>query len=257
MSLEKAEIQQQLVQALKALAETQGEALARQIKPILFANLDRGRLEAGQGQAGEISAYVRRVAENFIALNPYLHRLQVEQSPELWEPLYKQMQIWAYNYFLRKGFGAGEPTRDIAIESATDAATFLLSAYFPYDTEFKPWAYITVQHACQKYIQKGLRKSVVPEEMKVELEEEITDGNTPLLEPGALQGEFGEELEEALSQLSEARRAVIRFIFFDELKPDEVAQRMGKSVSAIYTLQFHGLRDLRKILTAIRDNLNE
>jgi RNA polymerase sigma factor (sigma-70 family) len=257
MSLEKAEIQRQLVAALNALAETQGEALARQIRPILLANLDRGRLEAGQRQPGGIPAYVRRVAENFITLNPYLRRLQVEQSPEVWEPLYEQMQTWAYNYFLRKGFDAGESTRDIAIEAATDAATFLLTAYFPYDTEFKPWAYITVQHACQKYIQRALRKSVVPEEMKVELEDELTDGNGPLLEPGDLQSEFGDELEDALSQLSEARRAVIRLIFFDELKPDEVAQRLGKSVSAIYTLQFHGLRDLRKILTAIRDNLNE
>ena len=257
MSLDPTRMQQMLEDSLKALAETQGAGLARQIRPILLTNLDRGRIQAGQGAAGNIRAYVERVAENFITLNPYLRQLQVEQSHEVWEPLYKQMQTWAYNYFVRKGFSAGANTREVAIECATDAAVNLLRAYFPYDAEFDAWAYMIVQNACLKYIRKNLRQSLVPEAMKVQLNDELPDPDVSLLELGALQSEFGAELEEALSQLSEARRDVIKFAFFDELKPDEIAQRMGKTVGAIYTLQFHGLHDLRKILTVIRDNLNE
>lgn len=257
MSQETPDVQQMLEDALKALAEAPGTALARQISPILLANLDRGRIQAGNGEAGSIRAYVKRVAENFVVLNPYLRQLQVEQSHEVWEPLYKRLQTWAYNFFLRKGFRPGENTREIALECASDAAVNLLNAYFPYDAEFDAWAYMIVQNACLKYIRKNLRKSTVPEGMKVDLDEELPDPDVPLLEIGALQNEFGAEMEGALSQLSEARRAVIKFVFFDELEPEEIAQRMGRSVGAIYSLQFRGLQELRKILSAIRDNLNE
>ena len=246
-----------LEEPLQALAESNGGSLAHQIKPILLANLDRGRIQGSMdGDPGRIQEYVRRVAETFTALNPYLRQLQIDQSQEAWEPLYERMQTWAYNFFLRKGFTADENTREIAIECASDAALNLLSAHFPYDTEFDPWAHVLVQNACRKYIHKNLKKSMVPDDKKVELDDELPDPSAPLLEFSALQKEFGEEMAHALDQLTEARRAVIHAIYFEELKPEEVAVRLGKSVGAIYGLQFHALEDLRKILSPIRDNLN-
>jgi RNA polymerase sigma factor (sigma-70 family) len=247
--------QQMLEDALTALAETQGTELAGHIRPVLLANLARDRIPFGE--VGSLQAYVQRVAENYKALHLYLHDLQAERSHAVWAPLYQKMQVWAFNYFFRIGFRADQNTREIAIECASDAAANLLTAYYPYDTEFDAWAHAFVLNFCRKFIQKNLRKSMVPEDKNVELDEELADPNAPLLGLDALQSEFGEDLEEALSRLSESRRAVIRFVFFDGLEPEEIAQRMGKSVSAIYTLQFHGLRDLRKILTAIRDNLHE
>lgn len=258
MSLEPDEIRHMLEDALKALAGSNGGSLARQIKPVLLANLDRGRIQGStDGDPNRLQVYVWRVAEIFTALNPYLHQLQTEQSYEAWEPLYERMQTWAYNFFLRKGFLADENTREIAIECASDAAANLLSAHFPYDTEFDAWAHIIVQNAGRKYIRKNLKKSMVPEDKKVELDDDLPDPYTPLLELSALQKEFGQELAKALEQLTEARRTVIQAIYLDELEPEEVARRMGKSVGAIYGLQFHGLEDLRKILSPIRDNLNE
>lgn len=256
MNQETQTVQQMLEDILKALAESKGRSLARQIKPILLANLDRGRIQgATAGDPDRLHAYVLFVAETFTALSPYLHQLQIEQNREAWEPLFERMQTWAYNFFLRKGFLADENTREIAIECASDAASNLLRAHFPYDTQFDPWAHIIVQNACRKYIQKNLRKSMVPEDKKVELDDDLPDPS--LLELSVLQKEFGEQLTKALDQLTEARRAVIRAIYFEELEPLEIARRMGKSVSAIYGLQFHALEDLRKILSPIRDNLNE
>ena len=253
MSLEMEKIQHALEGALSALAESQGDEISRQIKPILLANLDRGRIQTfTDGNPDLVHTYVWLVAENFTRLNPHLHQLQTERNTEVWEPLYEQMQTWAYNFFRRKSFAADDHTREIAIECATNAAVNLLNAHFPYDTDFDPWIHTIVQHACRKYIQKALRKSVVPEEKMVDLEDNLVGTEDFLLEM-----ESGDETATALAQLSEARRTVIQLIYFDELSPEETAQKMGKSVGAVYSLQFHALNDLRKILGTIRDNLNE
>jgi len=258
MSLATEQLQRGLEQALKALAESMGESLARQVKLILLANLDRGRLQTFvEEDPARIQAYVWHVAQTFSRLNPYLRQLQTEQDTEAWAPLYERMQTWAYHFFLKKGFRADDHTREIAVECATEATTTVLTGTFPYDTEFDPWAHIIVQNACRKYIHRAFKKSVVPEDKKVELDEELTDPHELLLEAGALQKEAGRALLEALNQLSEPRRTVIQSIYFEELSPQETAQKMGKSVGAIYSLQFHALNDLRKILGTIGDNTDE
>jgi RNA polymerase sigma factor (sigma-70 family) len=258
MSLDSENIQRQLEEALKALDDSKGEGLARQLRPILFSNLDRGRIQGSWDENPDrIRDYVWRVAETFATLNPYLHQLQTERRTEVWEPLFERMQTWAYNFFLRKNFAADQQTREIAIECATEAAIALLNAHFPYDTEFDAWAHTIVQNACRKFIHKAFKKSAVPEDKKVELDDDLVVPNELLLDVQALHNEAGGELTEALEQLSEARRTVVQLIYFDEMEPLEVAQKMGKSVGAIYGLQFHALNDLRKILSTIRDNLNE
>jgi RNA polymerase sigma factor (sigma-70 family) len=260
MSLESEKIQGRLKEALNTLAETEGDGLARQLQPILLANLDRGRVHSFlEGNPGRIPDYVRRVAEAYTSLNPYLHKLQTERSAEAWGPLFERMQTWAYNFFLRKNFARDNRTREIAVECATEAAVSLLNAHFPYDTEFEPWAHILVQNTCRKYIQHAFRKSEVPQDKKVDLDDSdnLASPNEELLEMDALQREAGHEIMEAMKQLSEARRQVIQAIYFDEMEPEETARRMGRSVGAIYSLQFQALKDLRKILSTIRDRLND
>jgi len=258
MSLEPEKIQREIDESLEALAQSRGDRLAGRIRSILMTNLDRGRVQVFiGGRAGLISAYVARVADRFTELNGLLHRLQVERSPEAWEPLFERMQTWAYNFFLRKGFSAGRGTQEIAVECAAEAALNLLPAHFPYDTDFDPWAHIIVQNACRKYIDRAFRKSAIPDNRIVELEDKLVGPDELLLEGQALQNELGSEVQAALAQLSEARRTVLQSLYFDELAPQEVARKMGKSLGAIYSLQFHALRDLRKILSTIRDSLNE
>jgi len=253
-----ARAQHQLEEALQVLSAVVGDKLTRQIKPILLANMDRGRLQYYvDGGNRSVDSYVEMVADTFSRLNSYLHQLQIERNLDVLNPLFERMRTWAYNFFLRKSFSADETTQDIASECASNAALTLLNAYFPYDTEFDAWAHIIVQNACRKYIANAFRKSVVPDKQRVELSEELVAPNDVLLEMHALRKEDRAELEQALHQLSEARRIVIRCIYFDEMTPDEIAQKMGKSMGAIYSLQFNALQDLRKILSRIRDNLNE
>jgi RNA polymerase sigma factor (sigma-70 family) len=258
LSLTPQEMQAELEGALKALAESSGEELAGQIRPVLFTNLDRGRLQNfTDGDVTLVAEYVRLVADRFTEMNGFVRRLQSQRDVEAWGPLFERMQTWAYNFFLRKNFAADRNTQEIAAECATDAAVTLLNAHFPYDTGFDPWAHILVQNACRKYIHKAFKKSAIPAEKKVELQDNLVDPDELLLEGLALQKEAGSEIASLLAGLSEARRAVIEYIYFQEMEPEEVAKKMDKSVGAIYSLQFHALRDLRKILNPIRDNINE
>jgi RNA polymerase sigma factor (sigma-70 family) len=257
-SLESDNFRQALEQALHSLAEIHEAGFIRQLKLILLKNLDRGRLQSfTEGRLDHVSAYVGRVANSFSTLQPYLTKLQSERDPETWAPLFERMQTWAYNFLLRKGFAAEERTRELAAERATEAAVTILNAHFPYDTDFDPWAHILVQNTCRKFIHRELKKSEVPAEQMVELHENLVNPTDFLLELQTLQKEAGSEIVKALGQLSEARRSVIQSIYFEEMAPEEVAQQMGKSVGAIYSLQFHALQDLRKILSTIRDNPNE
>ncbi|HKJ38168.1 MAG TPA: sigma-70 family RNA polymerase sigma factor [Anaerolineales bacterium] len=258
LTLDVEEYRPMLEAALGSLAEEKGGDIARQVKPILLANLDRGRLKSfADGSPERVRAYIWLVADKYSELNPYLHQLQTEQSRESWEPLFERIQTWAYNFFLRKNFAADDHTREIAIECATEAAIILLKAHFPYDTEFAPWAHVITQNTCRKFIHKAFKKSVVPEDKKIELEDSLANPHELLVETMALQQEAGDELMEALEQLSEARRTVIQSIYLDEIEPDEIAKKMKKTVGAVYSLHFNALNDLRKILSENRDKLNE
>ncbi len=258
MSLEKEQLRVEIEQALEKLAELRGDERIRRIRQVVLNNLERERLQTFMdGSCDGIEAYVQHVDRLFAKLHKYLHQLQIERSYDVWEPLFERMQNWAYNFLLRKNFTKHPQTQELAAACATDAALILLNAYFPYDTEFDPWAHILVQNSCRKFISKNFRKSVVSEKQFVELDENLVSSEQLPLETRALQKEADGELLRALAQLSKARRRVIELAYFDELEAAEIAQILGKSVNAIYSLQFRALQDLRKILGQNRDNLNE
>jgi RNA polymerase sigma factor (sigma-70 family) len=143
------------------------------------------------------------------------------------------------------------------VECATEAAIALMDAHFPYDTEFDPWAHIIVHNTCRKYFRQGRRKSTIPEENLVDLDKTLDGMEDPAFGNQDYENDLTEDLSEAIAQLTGARRQVIEFIYFDELRPDVIAKNLGKSVGAIYSLLFNALQDLRKNLSKIRNNVNE
>ena len=223
--------------------------LANKLWPVLLANLDRERVEnfagADPARTGE---YVQRVREYYEQLHNYLYAVQNERSRLVWEPLMDKLQTWAYNFLLRKNFYPGRETRDVAQECAAEAAIMILNAHFPYDTEFEPWAYTIVTMACLHFFRKETKKSRVPENQLVELDETLPDLSTFLQN-----GNATDDLLPAISQLVEARRQVIHLHYFAGFSLPEIAERMGKSPGAIYSLHFNALADLRKILSQNRN----
>ena len=258
MSLDQEQIRRQIEQALGALTESRGEEMVHKIRQIALTNLEKGRIHAFIDRTSEgVQTYIQLVDQLFVHLHEYLHQLQFERSREVWQPLFEHMQHWAYSFLLGKGFVPGSETRETAIECATEAAVNLLGAYFPYDTAFDAWVIVIVQNTCRKYIQRALKKSVVPEDKKVELDDNLLSPSELLFGDHVFQSESRQELEAALAKLSDTRQAVIRMIYLEDRKPAEIALLMGKSASAVYDLRFRALGDLRKIFSTTRDNINE
>jgi RNA polymerase sigma factor (sigma-70 family) len=131
-----------------------------------------------------------------------------------------------------------------------------MNANFPYDTSFDAWVVKIVQNKCLKYMSEEMEKRKIPADQQVELNEEmeIFDGSPDVLHQ-IEEVERHAAIEEALKQISTARREAIVLKYFDNLSSEDIAKQLGKSIDAVYCLQFNGLRDLRKILAQNRNML--
>jgi RNA polymerase sigma factor (sigma-70 family) len=167
------------------------------------------------------------------------------------------MVTWAYNYFLKKGFRADTTTQETATECATEAAMNILRAHFPFDSDFAAWACVTVQNTCRKYIREATKKSIIPQQNIVDLDETLSELKDPAHQNQEYLKDLRGDILEAIAKLSAARRQVVELIYFTEMSPGEIAQRLNKSIGAIYSLLFNALHDLRKILSENRNNTNE
>lgn len=242
-----------LRQFLESILSEKTDPIFIRIKPILLMNLERGRIDGFIGDDIRLlDAYVERVAAQYRQLHPYIHKLQVERDDEAWEPLFEKLQEWAYNFLLRNNFSATLATHETAMDCGTAAAITLLDAYFPYDTDFEPWAHVIARNACLKFFRNETKKSIVPPQNIVELKETLSNADDSIL-AGQRRLENKNEVLAALAQLPRARREVIELYYFDGESLPEIAKTMGKTVGAIHSLHFNALQDLRKILGTNRD----
>jgi RNA polymerase sigma factor (sigma-70 family) len=252
-------IKAEIEKALKSLAKHDSDRrIAAEIRPILYANLDRKRVDYFiDGKIARVSEYVNKVAAQYKLLSPLLKKIQVERSRDEWQALFERMVKWAYNFLLRKNFPANGATQDIAEECATEAAITMLDAHFPYDTDFDPWVHVLVLNTCRKFLSKDAKYPLISQESIDDLSDRLVDHTDSDPRDRDKSEESWDDLLRAIAQLPEARRQVIELIFFKGLKPSDVARKMGRSVGAIYNLQFNTLVELRKILDQSRDKFNE
>ncbi len=244
--------------ALQSLAKQEGDEFAAAIRNIAYANLERDRIQVFIGEnINRVQEYIEKLAKKYCELGPLIKEIQIERAEKVWRPLLKQMQLWSYNFFVRKGFYANKNTQEIAEECANEAGLALVSSHFPYDIDFEPWAHVIIQNVCRRYIRSSRQKKKVPEQNLIEFDnvlEEIVDPRYQDLEQ---HNDKRDDILAAIALLSGSRRQAIELLYFEELPPKEVAKKMGKSVGAIYNLQFNALDDLRKILGKKRNNNNE
>jgi len=250
-------IEMEIERALDLLVDQGRQDLVARIRPILYANLGKGRIARyTNGNPGYIREYVFRVAENYEAQNIYLEKIMIERSTEVWEPLFAEMQKWAYYHLKRRDFNGTLVTQENATDCATEAAILILKAHFPYDTDFKPWAHVIVQNACQKFIQQRFKKTQPMEDDQLSLEDLLEHLQDHHAQEDRQKSELGADLRNAMLGLSEARQRVIEDMYFSGLGVREISQKMGKSAGAIHSLHFNALIDLQKILGRNRD-INE
>ena len=243
------DIKIEMDKALGMLAQERGKEEVDSLKPILYTNLDRGRIQGFlDGEIDGIYAYVWRVSKKYSQLSPFIQRLQRDKSSDIWEPLLERMESWAYRYFVSKNFYR-ETAREIAKDCADNAAMSMMKAYFPYDTDFEPWAHVIVQNSCRKYIREATRKSAVPQQSLISLSDTLEIIEDSTFQDREYQANLRQVITEALTHLPPARRQVIEWVYFDGLEFSEIAARLGKSVSAVHSLHFNALYALRKILS--------
>ena len=258
MSLQPDDIKSEIEKALEVLSEQKGIELTVKIRSILYANMDRGRVQTFiEDELARVVEYMWRVVDHFQRFNGVLHQLQMERSDEAWKPVLQQMEKWAYRFLLKKGQPEVATTWENAKECASEAASKLLGAYFPYDTEFDPWARVIVHNVCMKQFRKESKDVPVVEESYDSFEDTLKRLNHPTLLVSDNRNDLLRELMEAVDQLTPLRRKVIIMKYFDSSSPAEIAKELGKTVRAVHSLQFRALQDLRKILTKNRDKLNE
>lgn len=240
------QIESELEQILKELAAKRGPRFAAQLRPILLANLERGRIQFyldGHAQA-QLREYVWRVADHHDRLSPYLHQLQQARSTQAWEALLPQLQHWT-TAILRQTADLSGNIDQLSPEYAAAAAEKILTAYFPYDTEFEPWAYVLVRNVCRQHLRR--------EHLTVELLDDEQAQQLPDLaqaDQSRVQ-DLRHALLAAIEQLSsEARRQLIVLHYFQGYALGEIAARLGKTMTAVYKLHFDALAELRKIWTS-------
>ncbi len=247
MTPSKEEVKAKLEDVLRGL-DSRERTLAKHIRPILEANLQRNRIEyVIAGDLTRVDEYVHCVAENYRKLNGYLRELQVEKSDDAWEPLIERMGQWAFHFLMRSNFAPNASTKELTGEYATEAAMALLVSHFPYDTEFDPWAHNLVQNICRRKIREAMKKSNIPDSQTFSLDDLSRQISDALIGWDAELRELRAELLDSMEQLIDTRKQVILLHYFDGLPLPEIAKIMDKSQSAIYNLHFNALSDLREI----------
>jgi RNA polymerase sigma factor (sigma-70 family) len=259
MEIQYSELQSQIENILINLGSQKGEEITRQVKPILINNLEKRRVETYIGKKnGLLEDYIQKVIEKYELWHNYLHNIQVERDYFLWSQLLQKLTGIAFSYLRRKNFFNSFTTHQIAEDCASKAAEAILNAQFPYDIDFEPWIVQIVHNKCLKFMSEEMQKHKIPTGLITKFNEEIDCGNASLdILNQMIEEESDSEIQTALKQISPARREAILMRYIEDLSPSQIAEKLGKSVDAVYCLQFNGLRDLRKILVENRNKYNE
>jgi RNA polymerase sigma factor (sigma-70 family) len=220
------------------------------IRSVIYKNIARGRLtKFTENKPERVKEYVLRVANLYNQLHEYVHLVQVERDEIIWESLYEHLLQWVTKIFIRKGFDPSIIINELSTAQASESGIAILNAYFPYDTDFEPWAFIVVQNTCLKYMRNCLNPPDIPLQKTEDLDEilEIIVGDTGQ-EEKIISRDSGTLLLNAVDKLSNNRKSVIRDFYLNGLSSEEIAEKLGKTKSAVYSLHFNALHDLRKIL---------
>ena len=247
MPFEEDDLRTDIEQALREVSQSRDNQFAAKIRPIILENLKNGRGDFFLENIPNTTLrdYVLYVVETYENLISLIQRIQIERSPDVWEPLYENLQKLAYNFLMKRGLYPGPATFQLAVDCATDAAIAIIQARFPYDTDFDPWVYNFVKYSCLKSIEKATKRSKNLKEI--------------IYQDGVIEKIIGPDIQShswgiiidiinAYLELTENRQQVLKFRYEHGLSSKEIAIRMGKSVSAIDKLHFDAIRQLRQLL---------
>lgn len=229
--------------------------LVQKIRSLLYRSVEYGRATRVLGEDPDSTAcreYVNQVITNYQACHEVVARLE-RREPREWIITIKKINRWANGYMKQRHIHG--PLRKECVEECVPNAVlaFFTGTYY-YDTEFDAWLCVLVQNVCRKYIKEQRHPNHTAETDAVSYDkfefllEALADNN-------ALDSQRFRELRslllEAVEKLSsKARQQLIILHYFEGFSFQEIAQKMERSLNAVYKLHFDALNELR-------DNLDD
>lgn len=232
-------------------------ALIQRITAIVARNVQSGRAQRVLATTApeQIERYIDRVIATFIVEHDRLDRLAAGEA-DAWTRLFQQLAQRAQ--WLLNRITTSPATAPEAIEFAQAACEAIFRSTFPYDVSFDAWATLVLKNIIWQRYQRS--RDLLDRNSQVESLE-----GAPTAEPGTEfslhelladpsadvfdQPEVREWLLSALDQLSSVtQERVLIELYFNERSIPEVAQRLGRSVQAVYNLKHRALLELKSIL---------
>lgn len=239
-----------LREALERLTAGIGQETASDIWPILQINFDRGRVSRWQRETRRLlDDYILLVAANYKQNCGYLRKIQQERDEKAWADLFTDLKKWAYRHLLQKNFTANRETYELAQAYATETAIVLLDSHFPYDLAFTPWMVTLLQRTCNRHMRRAVAQKRNPDGGTVSLANANEFLQNLAATDVAKQQEAWLHIMDAIERLPNPLwQEVLLLRYVGGLSPAEIAKQINKSPSAIYSIQFRAIAELKKVL---------
>jgi RNA polymerase sigma-70 factor, ECF subfamily len=212
-----------------------------EIRSIVAANIRSGRFARVSAYAGRtltLTEYSEQTARHYRHSHPFVALLQ-RGDAEAWGLLWKRLYDAAYALLVARGWNA-EQAHARAEEAVQEACLNISNKPYPYDCSFEAWA-ITIVRNCLRGRQPAPLDRPNTSVMLASVADQAVDA-LAALDDHLL-------LVDALFRLeSRAQRQVIICLYFDDLSPAQTAQKLGRTVQAVYNLKARALAQLRTLL---------
>jgi RNA polymerase sigma factor (sigma-70 family) len=254
--VEKSEsLRDELDRTLHGALQGRSHTYAHIIRHLVLTNFERGRLRYFTNHNAEVAVadYVDLVMAGYDSWHEYVGRVQVDRAVDVWEPLFEQLQKWAYN-LIRSRLQSNPHSERLehAVACAADAGAAIVNSHFPYDTAFEAWTYVLLSYTVNKYVRQlpGFSSNTQPGMVQLDM---WPDWLSNLVDPAAErelhQYELHEILVQAIAELPAGQQEVITLLFHEKAYSyKEIATLTGRSLCALHKAKFVALEGLRKIL---------
>jgi len=228
-------------------ARSSRPGITGQVETIVEDNIQSGRFERVcnfRQKPLSLEEYTDLVTTYYGENRPFISRLERGEA-KAWEQLSRRLFRAAYNLLLNQNWDL-EQAHIRAQEATQEACLSIYCRVYPYDCPFDAWVLTILRHHVFRSYHRPRNPLNLPN-VTNPLEKALPEKATKPTELSKF--ERSEPLLQALGQLrSVSQRQVIDCLFFQELSPQETAQKLGKSVQAIYNLKGRALAKLSKLL---------
>jgi RNA polymerase sigma factor (sigma-70 family) len=206
----------------------------------------------------QLERYVDAVISIYLTEHHRVEQL-AERDDEKWVRLHALLIRRAFG-ILQRWPAAGLHLKDEAADFAQQACVSIFSAIFPFDVPFEAWAtVILANHIRQRHMRSRDLIDRTPaieslDQRKGGASDDTTSPYETLIDPAAddlFERKYRKRyIVDAIGRLSsQAQQNVVIYSYFYDWSDEQLAESMGKTKQAIYSLRHRALHQLRQILS--------